>query len=279
MIVVRFFSYFIILLYAQLGWSDPSVDRIANDDLSLPNHASSLPFKIVANPQAPYKFENDGLPAGIDYDVISIVMAELEIPFELRFIQSDGRIHALAKSGDIDMALLFSKTADREKYLHYPQESYVDISWHFFILKTRENDIRFETLSDLRGLVIGATRDIAYTEEFWQSGLKLDRVTGNHLQLPKLQNGRIDAVPLNTISTLYQIHQDPRLSNITFLDTALKKKAYYNVISRRSQHPDTKKVISHYDAIILALKRNGKIKEIYQRYLGRSELLCQAIDC
>ncbi len=232
----------------------------------------SKDFIIIANPQQPFKFQENGIIKGIDIEIIDYLMKKLNVPYEINLIKSDARIQAQARSGKADMLILFSKKPSRMVYLIYPSESYINLTWNFFIQKKDEGIIRFETLDDLKGLRIGATKDIAYTPEFWNTGLNLQLMSRNDLQISKLLKNRIDAVPLNTINTLYEEKKRGTLSKLSYLPKPLKSKPYYNVFTRASSHPDKEKVIKQYDKIIKEMKKDGIIQDIFKKYLGLNDI-------
>ncbi|WP_420411521.1 substrate-binding periplasmic protein [Roseibium sp.] len=232
--------------------------------------AQCQPLILAANPQAPFKFEQDGLLLGIDLDIMRVVLGRLGIEYEVQLIKSDKRLQIEAKAGRIDMLLLYSKNEARQTYLDYPEESYVDLTWNFFIRSADQGKFTYSTLDDLKDLRIGATEGISYTEEFWNAGFKLDLEAENSLQMNKLLAGRIDAVPLNTIATLYRAQIGGYRDQISFLPKPMKSKAYFNVFSKASTHPDMDRLKSNYDDIIRKLKKDGTIDEVKQRYIGSS---------
>ncbi|MEH6631397.1 MAG: ABC transporter substrate-binding protein [Halopseudomonas aestusnigri] len=237
---------------------------------ALINHtAYSRDFIIIANPQEPYKFKEGTTNKGIDVEVIDIVMKRLGIPYKIMFIKSDARIQEEARKGKADMLLLFSKKKSRQEYLIYPEQSYVNITWNFFIRSEDEGKIKFKTFDDLKDIPIGATVDISYTPEFHQAGLKLEMTTRNDLQIGKLLLKRFDAVPMNTISTLYEEREKGNLDKITYLPKALKSKPYYNVFTKASDYPNVSELIEEYSSIIKELKANGTIDAIFAKYLGK----------
>ncbi len=237
---------------------------------ALINHtAYSRDFIIIANPQEPYKFQEGNTNKGIDVEVIDIVMKRLGIPYKIIFIKSDARIQEEARKGKADMLLLFSKKKSRQEYLIYPEQSYVNITWNFFIRSEDEGKIKFETFDDLRNITIGATVDISYTPEFHQAGLKLQLTTRNDLQIGKLLLKRFDAVPMNTISTLYEERKKGNLDKIAYLPKALKSKPYYNVFTKASTYPNFSELVKQYSAIIKELKADGTIDAIFKEYLGK----------
>lgn len=162
------------------------------------------------------------------------------------------------------------------EYLIYPNESYIDINWNFFILKERQNTINYNGFSDLKGLKVGITNDISYTPEFLDSGLAFEHVPLNYLQIKKLLAKRIDIVPLNTISTLYEAEKKGYIDKLTYLPKPFKSKPYYNAFSLASQHPDKQKVVKQYDRVIKDLEDEQIISAILDKYLNRSPSLQQA---
>ena len=224
-------------------------------------------FTIIANPQAPHKYIEKGGAKGIDIEVIGHVLDRLHIKYKLKFIKSDARIVQEAKAGRADMILLLSKNESRLQYLHYPKESYIDIRWNFFILKENAGTINYNSFADLKGLRVGITNNISYTPAFLHADLDFDRVSKNELQIKKLLNKRIDIVPLNTISTLYEAETQGYTDKLAYLPKLLKSKAYYNAFCIASQHPDKQKVMAHYDQMIRELKDEKIIAGILDKYL------------
>jgi polar amino acid transport system substrate-binding protein len=229
--------------------------------LSFPVYARE--FTIIASPQSPHKFTENGVIKGIDVEVISHVMDRLDIKYKIKLIKSASRIIHEIKSGRADMVLLFSQKNSRLDYLIYPKEKYIDISWNFFILKENAESIIYNNFEDLKGLKVGITKDISYTSEFINSSLAFDYVSQNTLQIKKLLAKRIDTVPLNTISTLYEAKKKGYSNRLAYLPKPLKFKPYYNVFSIASQHP----VIAKYDQIIRELKQEQIITGILDKYL------------
>ncbi len=226
-------------------------------------------FKIIANPQEPFKFKENGKMKGIDVEILDIIMKRLRVNYKLRLIKSDSRIQEEARTGRADMLILFSKKKSRMEYLIYPKESYIDLKWNFFIRIEDKGKFKFNSLKDLKGYKIGATKDISYTPEFWNAGLNLDIVTTNFLQVRKLIGKRFDLVPLNTLSTLYEEKKRGNLHKLSYLPKPLKSKPYYNVFTKASNYPEKQKLIKKYDKIVRKMKVDGSIKRLFNKYFGK----------
>ncbi|WP_428526214.1 substrate-binding periplasmic protein [Roseibium sp.] len=230
--------------------------------------ASAADLVVLAKPEAPFKFEESGQPQGIDIEVIDAVFDKLGISYKVEFIRSDARIQEDARNGRADMLLVFSKNAKRQEYLTYPEESYVDIGWNFFIRSEDQDKIVYESFDDLKDLKIGITKDISYTPEFLASGLSFEESPRSELQIGKLLAKRFDAVPMNTISTLYEQNKEGNLDKIAYLPKPLKSKAYYNVFTKASKYPGIEGLPAKYDAAVRELKADGTIDAIFAKYLG-----------
>ncbi len=237
--------------------------------LALAQVANARDLIVLATPEEPYKFLEAGIYKGIDIEIVDEVMRRLGLSYRVEFVESGTRIQQEARSGGADMLLLFSKKPDRLDYLIYPQESYIDISWNFFIRSEDEDKISFKSFDDLKGLQIGITQDFAYTPAFLNSGLSFQTVTRNNLQIGMLLARRLDAVPMNTISTLYEEKKAGRLDQLSYLPKPLITKPYYNVFAKASSYPDIEGLAARYDETIREMKADGTLDAIIVKYLGR----------
>ena len=230
--------------------------------------AHAREFVVLANPQAPFKYEINGQISGIDVEVLDLVMGRLGLTYRIKLIESGARLMREIKMGRADMLLLLSKNKARMEFLVYPEESYIDLTWNFFIRREDRDRIKYRTFDDLHGLIVGATKSYAYTPEFWNAGLALKILPYNSLQLKMLLRKRTDIVALNTINTLFEQKDTGLLDKVTYLSKPLKTKPYYNVFSRSSDHPDMARLQDNYSAIIRELKKDGTIERIFRKYLG-----------
>ena len=224
-------------------------------------------FVIAGTPQFLFKMEVKGKYQGIDIDIIQKVMQELKIPYTIKLIKSNKRLLTEAKNGHVDMLISLSKKASRMECFDYPQQSYKQIMWHFFIRKPDQGKIHFNTFDDLKGLRVGATHDISYTSEFWNAKLNLSMASKNTQQIPKLLNNRIDIVPMNTVNTLYEAQQKGYLEEIIHLSKPLKSSPYYNPFPKASTYPNKEMIMQHYDQAIKKMQADGTIQAIFDKYL------------
>ncbi len=236
--------------------------------ISTTSNSFAREFVIAGTPQLLFKMEAEGKYQGIDIEILQQVMKELKLPYKIKLIKSDKRILQEAKMGKVDMLISYSKKSSRLAYLDYPQVSYKQINWNFFIRKSDENNIHFNSFDDLKELKVGATSGVSYTKAFWEAGLNLNTVSKNDLQITKLLNHRIDIVPMNTLNTLYEAQQLGYREQISYLSPALKSRPYYNPFPKASTYPNKAIIMQRYDEAIQKLQADGTIQAIFDKYLS-----------
>tara|TARA_R110001599_G_scaffold8670_1_gene42515 strand:+ start:3319 stop:4026 length:708 start_codon:yes stop_codon:yes gene_type:complete len=208
-------------------------------------------------------YDENGQAKGIDIEIIDLVMNEMKLPYKFNLINSTERGVIEAKSGNVNMLMSKIMKEDRKSFLIYPQETYRNIAWNFFIRKEDEGKIKYDSINNLK---VGATKSFAYTAEFWAAGLNLEIVTNNSLQINKLIYKRFDIVPMTTLSTLYDARNNKQLDKITYFPKVLVFTKLYNVFTKTSIFPDKEKLIKEYDRVIREKIKNGSIKAIFDKY-------------
>ncbi|MFY0664524.1 MAG: ABC transporter substrate-binding protein [Natronospirillum sp.] len=223
---------------------------------------------IVGTAEAPLKMQQGNIYSGIDVDIVAEAMRRMGVESRFILVESGTRMLQMLLQGNADMGLALSRNEEREGLAYYPDEAYLELSWNLFIHRDNVGHIQFDSYVDLHDLRIGATQGYAYTEEFWNAGLNLDVVSQNDLHLGKLRAKRIDAVPLNTIVTRYELARTGLNQYITFLRPPLRSTPYYNVFSRASDYPDLSALIEEYSQTIAKMKDDGTIESIMTKYLN-----------
>ena len=228
---------------------------------------SQREFIMAGDVEPVFRYIDDnGKVTGIDIEIIDLFMKELKIPYKFKLIKSTARGVVEAKSGKVDMLISKIMKEDRKSYLIYPQEIYRNIAWNFFIRKEDKGKIKYDSLDDLKGLRVGATKKFAYTDEFWAADLDRDVMPVNDKQIGKLIAKRFDIVPMTTLSTLYKVKNNGQIDKITYLPKILVYTKLYNVFTKASTYPDKEKLIKEYDIAIRKLTESGQIKAIFDKY-------------
>lgn len=219
--------------------------------------------------EPPLKWLDYNTPRGIDVDIMTEVLDELGIrDFTFRFVDSGRRLLHNAQQGESDIILTLSQNDERAEYLEYPEEAHLLLDWRFAIRVEDVNRIRFSEFEDLAPYRIGAAAGYSYTRTFWESGLDIETVARNDLLIPMLLENRLDVVPVNYLSTVFDSIQSGKRKQLAFLYPPLRRAAYYNPFARASDYPDKAKFLKAYDKIIRDMRNDGRLLAIFERYLG-----------
>lgn len=221
--------------------------------------------------EPPLKFLDDkAQPSGLDVDVVTAIFNKLKIPIKIELTDAGARLTRNAETGVYDLVMTHSYKPERESYLLYPQQSHLRHSWHFFVRKADMLRIRYDTLEDLKPWRIGLTKDFAYTPELAAAlkdpAYQIQEIPINQLQLRKLIAGRIDTVPMPLVTAFAQIREEGLEGKLDYLPKPLKASPYYTVWTKAKADADTPAMMTAYDAELLRMKRDGRLKAIYDKY-------------
>ncbi|TVT86667.1 ABC transporter substrate-binding protein [Pseudomonas sp. H3(2019)] len=198
-------------------------------------------LRLVTEPWAPYVYEENGQPLGLDYETTAIVFKRLGIEVEWQFLPWK-RCLAMLDQGLADGVLDIFHSNERDATLLYPAEPLSEVEFVLFYANDRPHP--FRTLEDLRGLTIGTSPGYLYSQDFRDSPLFTREPAPTHeANFGKLQRGRIDL-----------LITDRRVGQ-TLLDT----------LKLRDQISESPTVISHQSQF-LALRRNAGMDLLVQRF-------------
>ncbi len=230
-------------------------------------------FIIGGIPEIPNRwFDRDRNIIGLDVDIVDYIFNEIGIEYRIILEDSSGRLKQnwMKDKPVYDMVFTYSIKSSRQEYLIYANESHISFSWNFFIRKEDEGKIKYNEFEDLKNNTIGITKDFAYTEDFWNAVnnrvFKVDYSVKNSVQIKKLLLKRFDAVPLNTVTTLYELKTNKLTDELTYLPKPIKDKPYYNTFTKKSDYPNIDYIIIKYDEILKRMKIDGTLDELLKKY-------------
>ena len=149
-------------------------------------------LRIVTEPWAPYVYEENGQPRGLDYETTAIVFQRLGIEVQWQFLPWK-RCLAMLDQGLADGALDIFHSNERDATLLYPSEPLSQVEFVMFYANERPHP--FQTLDDLKGLTIGTSPGYLYSAGFSESTLFTREPAPSHeANFGKLARGRIDLV-------------------------------------------------------------------------------------
>lgn len=229
--------------------------------------ATDRTFVVGATPEAPLKWPGPAGAIGIDVGILAMVLPAAGVPaHEFVFYESGKRLLEDARAGRIDMVATLSHNREREAFLVYPRTSHLSLGWNLIVRVEDKDRIAFETLDDLVGLRIGATRGYSYTEAFWAAPLDRRETTVDSRHLPMLLADRVDVVPMNALKAGYWARENGVGHRIHVLPKPLSEKPYYYPVSRASDYADMPALIGRMDAALREFKRDGTVAWIVATY-------------
>ena len=239
--------------------------------LLLPCWLSARELVIGGILEPPLKWlDHSGQPRGLDVDLVTTIFGGLKVPIRIELLDSGARLTRNAEGGVYDLLLSHSYKPERESYLLYPEQAHIRHSWHFFVRKNDLGKIRYRTLADLKPWRIGVTKDFSYTPELTAAmadpAYRFQVIPINQLQLRKLIAGRIDLVPMSLVTAFTQIREEGLEGRLGYLPKPLKTSAYFNVWTRARADADTPALMAAYDAELLHMKQDGRLKALYDKY-------------
>ena len=239
--------------------------------LLLPCWLSARELVIGGLLEPPLKWlDEKGQPRGLDVDLVTTIFGVLQVPIKIELLDSGARLTRNAEGGVYDLLLSHSYKPERTRYLLYPKQAHIRHSWHFFVRKDDLGKIRYRTLADLEPWRIGVTKDFSYTPELTAAmadpAYRVQVIPINQLQLRKLIAGRIDVVPMSLVTAFAQIREEGLEGKLDYLPKPLKSSPYYHVWCKARADADTPALMAAYDAELLHMKRDGRLKALYDKY-------------
>ncbi|MGI9316240.1 MAG: substrate-binding periplasmic protein [bacterium] len=181
------------------------------------------------------------------------------------------RTFEVAKDGKKFQATSYwYQSEERAQHYHYSDVLQTD-STVFFHLK--QNPLfDWQTLDDLKGIRIGATRAYTYTPDFWdaqKSGrLNIQIANSDEVNLDKLINGRIDMFPAERVlgqQLLNQIYGPEIAETVTYHAKPLIAPTGHLLVSRQLE--DGEELVSKFNNGLNKLKQNGRYSQLQQNLM------------
>jgi polar amino acid transport system substrate-binding protein len=152
----------------------------------------------------------------------------------------------------------------RNEYLDY-SKPYLESRIRF--VKKKGKDFKFESLADLKGLMVGIVQDYAYDDAFNQSRDIIKIPERNLIQnLLKLTQGRIDLTLDDELVLQYEINRymPNSISELEFLPKPLAVRGIHIGVSR--ENPDHAKIVAAFDKAIQEMKKDGSFDSIVAKH-------------
>ena len=166
---------------------------------------------IVLDPWPPYSVgETNKAPTGGYFiDVCKEAFSRMGVEADI-MLYPWKRCLKNMETGDSDVLLGVTKTAEREKFMTYTDPVVVDRVVFFYVKEKHPNGFSWANYGDLKEITIGTTAGYNYGEAFnagvKEQGIKLDEGESETKNFEKLMAGRIDLFVCYEISGKYWVN-------------------------------------------------------------------------
>ncbi|WP_044871095.1 transporter substrate-binding domain-containing protein [Pseudomonas sp. LFM046] len=224
--------------------------------------ARAEPLRIVSEPWAPYVYEENGQPRGLDYETSAIVFKRLGVDVQWTLLPWR-RCLAELESGQADAVLDIFQTAERQTQMIYPSESMSDVE--FVLFYARQRPYPFNSLADLQGLKIGISPGYWYANKaFRTSPLFIRESAPTHeANLGKLVRDRVDLVVNDRRAGLFLIHQLGLQDQVGQHSRVVGHDRLYLAFRR---HPDLEGMAQRFDEELRRFKQEPAFVQLQARY-------------
>jgi polar amino acid transport system substrate-binding protein len=228
----------------------------------LSSNADARQLNIVVNSWPPYV--DKILPnRGLAVEIVSAALQRKEYQFSIRVEPWSRALEGL-EIGIFDMVGAVWKTPERERFLMFSEPYLVN---QIKFIKKKSLPLKFASLADLNGYLIGVVKNYAYEEEFVKSS-NLIKIPENYIiqNLLKLVEGEIDLTLGDERAVLYTLNHYMQGSkkDLILLEQPLSERGLRIGVSK--MNPAAEKIITDFNQAIKEMKADGSLAAIIQKY-------------
>ncbi|MFJ4452298.1 substrate-binding periplasmic protein [Pseudomonas sp. NPDC089392] len=230
-------------------------------------------LRLVTDDWAPYVFQHNGQPRGIDYEVATEIFARLGIEVEWQFLPWK-RCLAMAEQGQADGILDIFQTDARQPYLVYGSEPMSEVEFVLFQSRSRRHAVTH--LDDLAGLTIGTSPGYAYGPAFTEApSFKREAAPTHEANFGKLILGRIDLAITDRRVGHYLLHQLGLQQQVEQLPLVISRQAQYLGLVRK---PGREALAVAFAEELRRFKQEPAFAAISNRYTGDIGNILNAVE-
>lgn len=169
-----------------------------------------------------------------------------------------------SKLGVYDVVAAVWKTSSRQKKLLF-SDAY--LTNNIVFVANAKNDIKYESLNDLHGLLIGILNEYAYDKKFMKDArilkFKANRLTQN---LILVQQGKLDLAVADKRLALYELKHflGNNRGDFQFLPKNLTTRKLY--VAAPIANAQSKTIIKKFNQGLAAIKKDGTYQKILDSY-------------
>ncbi|ATH83991.1 amino acid ABC transporter substrate-binding protein [Ectopseudomonas mendocina] len=219
-------------------------------------------LRVVTEAWPPYVFEENGQPAGLDYEISREVLHRLGIDLDLQFMPWKRCLLAL-EQGHADGILDIFHLPEREASMLFVEEPLSEVE--FVLFHARNRPYPYERLDDLRDLVIGISPGYWYNNEAFRNSTLFSREEAptHEANLGKLVRHRVDLVVNDRRAGLFLSAQLGLLDQVDYNRKAIGHDRMYLALRR---DPALQQLATDFARELRRFKREPAYARLQARY-------------
>ncbi|ABZ00913.1 TPA: transporter substrate-binding domain-containing protein [Pseudomonas putida] len=230
-------------------------------------------LRLVTDDWAPYVYQHNGQPRGIDYEVTSQVFKRLGVEVEWQFLPWK-RCLAMVEQGLADGILDIFQTESRQPYLVYAPEPMSDVEFVLFQARARRHGVAH--LEDLAGLTVGTSPGYAYGAAFNDAPyFAREPAPTLEANFGKLMLGRIDLAITDRRVGHYLLHQLGLQQQVEELPLVISRQTQYLGLVRK---PGREALALAFAEELQRFKQEPAYAAISNRYTGDIGNILNAVE-
>lgn len=229
--------------------------------------AQAKTLRLLTEAWPPYVFEQEGQPAGLDYEVAREVLKRLNVDLQLHFMPWK-RCLLEMNQGLADGILDIFRRPEREAYMQFAEEPLSDVEFVLFFARSRP--FPFRDLKDLRGRVIGTSPGYWYHNDAFQTSTTFSReeAPSHEANFGKLVRHRVDLVVNDRRTGLVLSKEMGLETQIGYNTTVLGRDRLFLALRKT---PELQQLANAFAEELRIFKKEPGYQRLQQRYFDALE--------
>ncbi|MGM9949036.1 MAG: basic amino acid ABC transporter substrate-binding protein [Lysinibacillus sp.] len=227
--------------------------------------------KLVAGTEAtfaPFEYMDDsGKIIGIDSEIVDAIAEETGVEIEMKNVGWDPLFHQV-KNGEIEMGASGITINDERKETYDFTEPYFEATQVLVVKKGSD----VEKLADLEGkkvsVQINTTGHIAAKKAFGETSTNIAAFENMPVAIMEVINGST-AAAIGDNAVVYEYLKNNPNAELEVIEDPTFDKEYYGLMVKKGN----KEVLDILNEGLAAIKENGKLDEIVEKYTGVTQEL------
>jgi polar amino acid transport system substrate-binding protein len=236
--------------------------------LLIPTCAFTKDLIFATDPFPPFYYQEAGMVKGLQYELANIIFSKMQTRFRIVFVPWK-RALMMAESKMVDGVFGLRKTAERERWISYPEEPLMEVNTVIF--KRKGDPFNYTGIPSLKGKIVGVTKGYTYGNEFDESDIFLkEEVVNLRHNFLKLLAGRIDLVAAYRTVGFHVLKKLDLQDRIEVCPVTIHVTPLYVGFSKT---PGNGAICKEFSRILKIFKNSDECKETMQRLGATTEVI------